>query len=156
MENDTFAILNLFRTLNLIQSQVIGALPRGNDRIAGSFSLRHAKAMMTVVLRDHEGKPPLTLGALGKALCLKKAAASILVSELVEKRLLCRTVDKDNRRYVRISLGSRGRRLGHDATSRAAERIGHLLGLLTPAERRIFVRAARKINDGFAREIGED
>jgi len=35
MENDTFAILNLFRTLNLIQSQVIGALPGGSGQLAG-------------------------------------------------------------------------------------------------------------------------
>ena len=156
MKREALSVMNLFRVFNYVQSQAMGSLPRSKNKQVNALSMRQVKAMMIVYLRDAGGKAPMTLGQLGKLLCLKKAATSLLVSDLVDQKLFCRSVDRENRRYIRITLGAKGRNLGDSATALAEKHITRLLGALTDEERKIFTQVAGKIYTRYSQEVGDD
>ena len=153
MEHDTLAFMNLYRVFGYIQAQAWNALPQAGSKQISTLNVRQIKAMMVVHLRDMEGKAPLTLSQLGDSLGLRKAAMSLLVSDLAEKKLLCRAVDRENRRFIRITLGIKGRRLGDAITSQAAIHIAEIFGTLTEDERKNFTMIADKIYASYSHKV---
>jgi len=92
---------------------------------------------------------PLTAGTLGRELGLSSAAVTGLVDRLEAAGLAERVRDPDDRRRVRIQLGTAARRLGHAQLAPIAARIeqaveeldadglaavAHFLAVLTRAE----------------------
>ncbi len=157
MDQNTLAFMNLYKVFGYIQAQAWNALPKEGNRQVGELNARQVRAMMIVYLRDKEGKTPLTLGELGAQLGMRKAAASLLVSDFADKRLLCRAVDRDNRRFIRITLGVKGRRLGDAVTAQASIQITEFLTRLSREEQENFKLIADKIYAYYSQKVeGEE
>ncbi len=152
MEADIMAFMNLYEVFGYIQGQAWSALPGAAGKRVGALNNRQIKAMMVVYMRHAAGREPLTLNQLAGFLNLKKAAASLLVSDLVEKKLVDRAVDPANRRFIRITLAGQGRKIGDAVAAQAALRVGALLECLTGEERSALVRAAEKVYQRYALE----
>lgn len=155
MDEKTLSFMNLYKVFNYVQSQAWNALPAEWNRQVGELNARQVKAMMIVYLRAMEEKPPLTLGELGTQLGMKKAAASLLVSDLAEKKLLCRAVDRVNRRFIRITPGAKGKRLGDAISSQAIGQIAEFFQFLSEEELENFKRAADKIYNNYLKKVEE-
>ena len=106
-----------------------------------------------IYMRNARGEDALTLNQLAGLMNMKKAAASLLISNLAEKKLVSRTVDTENRRFIRISLAAKGRRLGDAITSQAAVHLTELLGCLTTEEQNDLATAADKIYQRYSEKV---
>jgi len=153
MKHDILAFMNLYEIFGYIQEQAWGSLPQAGSKQVSALNSRQIKAMMIVYMRSAGGKDALSLNRLAGFLNMKKAAASLLVSDLADKKLVCRTVDPENRRFIRITLAPKGQRLGDAITAQAAAHVAGLLQNLTAEERRNLTAAADKIYACYSREV---
>ena len=112
MELKMLSLINLFMVFGRIQNAAWSTLPAKDNRIISSLNARQIKAMMHLYVQEKSGGEPLTLNQIGSLLSIRKAAASLMVSDLSDKKLVVRKVDENNRRFIRIHLTATGRRLG--------------------------------------------
>ncbi len=154
MEHDVMTFMNLYEVFGYIQGQAWSLLPKEGNREIDALNNRQIKAMMLIYMRDAARKEPLTLSGLAGFLNLKKAAASLLVSDLAQKQLVDRTIDPINRRFIRITLAAKGRKIGNAVSAQAAAHAAGLLDCLTPEERSAFVVGADKIYNRYAEAAG--
>lgn len=152
MERDIMAFMNLYEVFGYIQEQAWNSLPQAGNRQIDALNNRQIKAMMIIYMRNAAEKEPLTLNRLAGFLNLKKAAASILVSDLAEKKLVSRDVDPNNRRFIRITLAARGRKLGDAITAEAAAHVSRIFDNLTAEERSAFTAVASKVYMRYSQE----
>ncbi len=153
MKHDILAIMNLYEVFGYVQEQAWSSLPKDANNLISALNNRQIKAMMTIYMRDAGKQEPLTLNQLAGILNMKKAAASLLISNLAEKKLVSRTVDTENRRFIRISLAAKGRRLGDAITSQAAVHLTELLGCLTTEEQNDLATTADKIYQRYSEKV---
>lgn len=153
MKHDILAVMNLYEIFGYVQEQAWSSLPKDGNNLISTLNNRQIKAMMTIYMRDAGKREPLTLNQLAGFLNMKKAAASLLVSDLAEKKLVSRSVDTENRRFIRITLAAQGRRLGDAITSQAAGHLTELLGCLTAEEQNNLATAADKIYQRYSEKV---
>ena len=153
MDHDLLSFMNLYEIFGYIQSRAWNSLSSEDNKQIDALSARQIKAMMILYLRRARSQEALTLNQLAELLDMKKAAASLLVSDLVRKRLVSRDVDPRNRRFIRITLAVQGQRLGDAIAARAAIQAADLLECLSGEERAAFTSLADKIYDCFARKV---
>lgn len=153
---EVLAMMNLYEVFNWIQERAWASLPSEWNKRVRAMNNRQVKAMMTIYMREAKGRKPPTLNELAKFLDMKKSAASLLVSGLAERGLVTRSVDAENRRFIRISLASGGRRLGNAIASHAGARVVRLLDALSEKERCGFSVAAAKIHERYEEEAEGD
>ena len=113
--------LDLFMVIGRIQNEIWSTLPPPENKTIALLSVHQIQALTNLYLREKFKKEPVTLNQLGDLLSMKKAAASLMVSDLSKKKLVVRTVDKSNRRHIRIHLTPVGRQLGEAIGDRGAE-----------------------------------
>lgn len=156
MKRNILKIMNLYEVFGYVQEQAWGTLPQGGGKQVRALNNRQIRAMMMIYMRDATKREPLTLSQLGRLLNMKKAATSLLVSDLAEKELVSRAVDAENRRFIRITLADKGRRLGNEITSQAAANLTELLGCLTNEEENVLTSAAEKIYQRYSEKAEGD
>lgn len=139
----------MMEVFNYVQNRAWSSLPAAKRRTVDAITPRQQKTMMLVYMNDVRGNAPMTLGELALRLGLKKAAASILVSGLVEKKLLARRTDSENRRFVRISLAAKGRATGDAIVGAGAEQTKRLFSKLGDAETAAFCASVEKVRDAY-------
>lgn len=144
------AAMKLHEVFSYVQNQAWGSLPARERRLLESLTPRQIKTMITVGMR---GGQALTLNELSAILGVGKAAASILVSALAEKKLISRTTDPENRRFVRIKYSAKGEKLSSAIFSCASRRAAEFFGVMTGSERKAFCTVAEKIHNLYSREL---
>lgn len=98
---------------------------------------------------------PQPVGQLADALGVHASTATRLCDRLVSKKLVRRTISRDNRRETTISLSDSGRRIVDEVTAIRRVEIGRIVGRI-PAELRgptvvalsAFSDAAGEVGDG--------
>ncbi len=153
MEHDILSFMNLFEVFGYIQGSAWNSLPQSGSKQVSALSNRQIKAMMILYLRSARGQEALTLSKLAGFLNMKKAAASLLVSDLAKKKLVSRAVDPDNRRFIRITLAAKGRHLGDSITAQAAIQAADMFRNLTKGELMAFTSVADKIYDCYSQKV---
>jgi len=118
--------LDLFMVIGRIQNEIWSTLPPPENKTIALLNVHQIQALTNLYLREKFKKEPVTLNQLGDLLSMKKAAASLMVSDLSKKKLVVRTVDESNRRHIRIHLTPAGRQLGDAINHRGAELIEQL------------------------------
>ena len=114
-------LLDLFMVLGRIQNEIWSTLPPDENKTIASLNVRQIQALTNLYLREQFNEEPVTLNQLGDILFMKKAAVSLMVSDLSKKKLVVREVDEKNRRHIRIRLTPAGRRLGEAICDRGIE-----------------------------------
>ena len=118
--------LDLFMVIGRIQNEIWSSLPPPENKTIALLNVHQIQALTNLYLREKFKKEPVTLNQLGDLLSMKKAAASLMVSDLSKKKLVVRAVDESNRRHIRIHLTPAGRQLGDAINHRGAELIEQL------------------------------
>ncbi len=153
MERDILSFMKLFEVIGYIQGRAWDSLPQSGSKEIYALNNRQIKAIMIVYMRSSRDQKALTLSELAGFLNMKKAAASLLVSDLAEKQLLCRTVDPDNRRFIRITPTAKALRLRERIVPQAERLAMEMLGDLDEDERRMFASLADKIHDCYSQKV---
>jgi DNA-binding MarR family transcriptional regulator len=102
-----------------------------------------------------EGRGPQTMRALAEQLDVSPSTATRVCDRLVDKKLVRRRIDDNDRRAVRVDLTPRGRKLIEHVMQRRRALIAAILEHLPPAsQRRLadalleFAAAAGEISEG--------
>ena len=151
---EMLAAASLYEVFGFIQNRAWQTLPAKERRIVESLTARQVKTIMTVYVRHLRGELPLTLNELAVRLCIGKAAASILVSALVEKEMLCRETDPENRRFVRITRSEKGKKISEAVLARASALNADFIGEMTECERKVFASVSSKLYKRYTEELG--
>ena len=107
---------------------VLAIQREGNRLLAAALKPDGVTPSQGEALRLLESRPSLTLNALGDLLvCETGSSPSRLVDRLVSQGLVERHTDDADRRYVRLSLTSEGRRIAR-RVARAEEALYEHLG----------------------------
>lgn len=154
MNREILSFMNLTKVAGNIQTQAWEKLSGADYSVVTGLTSRQIKALMAIYTREMEGLEAYTLNELGEALGMKKATASILVSELADKCLIDRNVDPDNRRYIRIEMSEEGKRIRDSVISKAQSLIQEIYSDLSDAEVRQFTRIAEKIYQIYVKKCG--
>ena|SRR5215218_669387 len=122
-------ILALFRYLWVFDrgAGYLGAIEESG------MTLPQLKALVTLASVE-EG--PCPVKELAEQLGLAAPAATRIVEALVERELVSRTEDPDDRRVRRIAITASGRRLVEEFANRRSEGLEALADHLKPAQRR--------------------
>jgi DNA-binding MarR family transcriptional regulator len=144
-EQNLFSVMYLYEIFNQIQELGYNSLPPAENKLANELSMKQIKALITVYMSVKRGEPALTLNELAGKLKMRKEAASLLVSSLVRKKLLCRDIDPENRRFIRISCSDKGGHFGDMISGEVMKKLSSLLEKLSDEERTAFVATAAKI-----------
>lgn len=127
-------------------SRVVAAEARHElDAERGTLTLTHLR-----VLAHTRRQPGCSLGDLARAREVSLPTMSKMISGLVDKGLLTREQDPENRRVVRIELTSEGERLYLAIVSRVRRRIAERLERLKPEERATTVQVLECLAALFA------
>jgi DNA-binding MarR family transcriptional regulator len=105
---------------------------------------------LAVILYEHV--QPMTMGEVSKELDAPLSTATRMVDWLVSHQYVERSPDPDDRRIVRVSMTSAGREIYQEMNNLVADRLEHVLSLLTPTERRQFISLLRKIARGLEKD----
>ena len=105
---------------------------------------------LAVILYEHA--QPMTMGELSKELDAPLSTTTRLVDWLVTHHFVERSPDREDRRIVRVSMTATGRVTYQEMNNLFAGRLEHVLGLLTPVERRQFITLLRKIVRGLEKD----
>ncbi|HYN88954.1 MAG TPA: MarR family transcriptional regulator [Ardenticatenaceae bacterium] len=129
-------------------SRVVAAEARHElDEDRGLLTLTHLR-----VLGRARRHPGCSLGDMARAREVSLPTMSKMISGLVDKGLLTRQQDPENRRLVRIALTPEGEQLYLDILSRVQRRIAELLAGLAPGHRHSIVQALETLAELFAAE----
>lgn len=121
VDQDIDELLDLFMVVGRIQNEIWSTLPPDENKTIASLNVRQIHALTNLYLREQFEEESVTLNQLGDILSMKKAAVSLMVSDLSKKKLVVREVDEKNRRHIRIRLTPAGRRLGEAICDRGIE-----------------------------------
>lgn len=95
------------------------------------------------------GSEPVTMGALAEKLGIGHGVATRLVDRLVEKGLVERTRDENDRRVVLVSLSESGSHSASRVTEVARETIKSVFEGVTVRERQEFLQMLKRLTDGL-------
>ena len=104
--------------------------------------------ILSLICMMTEGKPEgIALKELAEAMKLAPATVSELVDDLVNKDLLVRVQNPNDRRAIQISLSKYGRKLVDDSLRSIDDLCEKLLSGLSPAEQSALIGGLSKIAD---------
>jgi DNA-binding MarR family transcriptional regulator len=118
--------------------RIVKALESYSWDVESSFGLTGPQLWAVKTL---ERSGPLPVSRLAEELVVHQASASILVTRLEKRGLVSRVRSEQDRRVVRISLTSEGRKIAAQAPEAAQGRLLHGLLAMTQPEVR-FIREA--------------
>lgn len=110
--------------------------------------------MATLMLLDSCDELPVR--ALAQHLGRSLSATSRLLDQLVRRRLLWRSIDKDDRRVRRVGLAARGRAFVEQLMSHRAEAQLQIMQRLTARQREQVRRAMQLLQDAAERKLTDE
>ncbi|MBC7231109.1 MAG: MarR family transcriptional regulator [Actinobacteria bacterium] len=96
----------------------------------------------------------VTAGEVARNLCVTQGVITRMADRLLEKGLISRSRDREDRRVVRLSLTPKGRRLAERVEKKRIEDMKAVLSNLSDAERESLLAVFRKIGDHLERVRG--
>ena len=127
-------LMNMAENLPLIERFVMGAGPLKDLTL---------KELHTVVLIEKLGAPRMS--ELARRGHVTLGTMTVMVSKLVKKGLVKRIREDDDRRVIRVSLTSSGRKADRAHARLHKEVIDGILEILTAAEQKELARLIKKI-----------
>ena len=124
----------------LAATDVLAALA-SRSLVAVSDEVTEAQYRLLVVL-DAAG--PHTMSALAAALGVRPSSVTRVCDRLVDKELIHRSTDADDRRAVRIELAERGRWIVREVMRRRREKIDQILRSVGASSQRAIAMALRQ------------
>jgi MarR family 2-MHQ and catechol resistance regulon transcriptional repressor len=105
-------------------------------------------------------KGPLPLGEIRDRILVTGASTTYVVNKLEERGLMVRRSSGDDKRVVLGEITPAGRKLIGEVFPSHVEHLRHLMGALTPQEKRTAIRLMRKLShhadaDGHGRDLEE-
>jgi DNA-binding MarR family transcriptional regulator len=131
--------------LERLVANLVRELGNAGRRPGADLTLGERFALATVADRG-----ALRLGAVASALGTSQATASRTVDALVEKGLLTREADPDDRRAIRITATARGNRILSRRRALLATLLAGALDALDPPHQRQLLEHLRAITDHLA------
>jgi MarR family 2-MHQ and catechol resistance regulon transcriptional repressor len=128
------AFIRFTRAFTTVDNE-ISQLFRSHDLTSGQFG----------VLETLYHLGPLHQGELGEKLLQSKGNISTIVTNLVDRGLVTRKRDPDDRRYVQIHLTQEGRTLIGDIFPDHVQKITEVFGALDDDELATFSRLCKKL-----------
>jgi MarR family transcriptional regulator, 2-MHQ and catechol-resistance regulon repressor len=135
--------LNAFINLVRASEAVLGTLQRG---LAAKRLTNSQFGVLEALF--HLG--PLCQGELAAKLLRSGASTTSVVEGLEKRGLLVRQRTEEDKRFVRVALTGKGRRLVQETFPAHAEAVTRLFGVLTDAEQGELRRVCRKLGLGAA------
>jgi DNA-binding MarR family transcriptional regulator len=135
VDDVTDALLSASRALVAVAARSIAAF-------ADDVTLPQYRALVVLASRG-----PQSMGSLAAELGVHPSTATRLGDRLVVRRLARRTSAPDNRREVRLSLTTRGRRLVDDVTGKRRAELARVVARIPPNARRTTIDAMRTFAD---------
>ena len=148
-KHDRIAIVNLHHGLGQCRKD---AWEQVSPYLAGKglcLTFREISTLQSVYRYELTNETQLNLADLARRIQLKNAITSQTVSNLVEKGLMLREDDSENRRKVMISLSEKGREVAENIAAIADGYLDKYLSALTDSERAALFRIAAKLNPSF-------
>ena len=148
-KHDRIAIVNLHHGLGQCRKD---AWEQVSPYLSGKgicLTFREISTLQSVYRYELTNETQLNLADLARRIQLKNAITSQTVSNLVEKGLMLREDDSENRRKVMISLSEKGREVAENIAASADGYLEKYLSALTDAERAALFRIAAKLNPSF-------
>lgn len=139
------SFMNLFVVASCIQEQVWSILPESTQLELEGLNIRQSKCLMSVFMREINGREPYTQSQLGELLNAKKALTSRLLSGLEDRGLVKRTPDPENRRFVRVSPSTKGRKMGQAIVAEVTRLLGKLFAEFNEEERAQMLHLSGKL-----------
>lgn len=155
MDPLVLSFMNLFGVASALQEQAWGTLPVRYQRALNDFNRVQLKCLMSVWLREANGAQPYTQTQLGELLNTPKAQTSRLISEVVEHGLLVRSPDPENRRFLRVSLTAKGRKVGGVISEAVTRLLGQLFSELTEEEHAHLLHLTGKLCATYSAKVAE-
>ncbi|OQA85277.1 MAG: hypothetical protein BWY31_02035 [Lentisphaerae bacterium ADurb.Bin242] len=154
MKNKIF--LTAFIKLFNLAGRISGSTWAKNPSELGKMNFKEYQALMMTYSHPFMFSREITLKELAERMNMQMPAESILVTKMVRKKLLCRTVDPNNRRCVRISVAARGRRKLDAMLPEFEKIIGELDGLLSKKEVSTFCAIINRFHNYFFQKDGRE
>ena len=115
---------------------LVGVAARSLSGYEDEVSLQQYRALVVLASRG-----PQRPADLAEALGIEPSTVTRLCDRLVEKRLISRRRETDDRRVVRLDLTKRGGRLIDAVTDRRRQEIAHILAAVSTRQRVALVHA---------------
>lgn len=141
----------IFMKLFSLAGKISGATWAKNQTELGKLNFKEYQALMITYSHPFLFSREITLKELAQRMNMQMPAESILVTKMVRKKLLCRTIDPNNRRYVRISAAVRGRKKLDAMLPEFEKLTGELTGLLSKEELSTFCNVIDKFHNHYFR-----
>lgn len=97
----------------------------------------------------------VTAGEVAKNLCVTQGVITRTADRLLEKGLIARARDRDDRRMVRLTLTPEGKRVARRIERMRIEDMKTVLRGLSASERRGLLAVFKKMGEGMEAERGE-
>lgn len=125
---------------------ILGNLRHSGMEILSEVELSYPQILVLYALLE---KGSVTIGELARHLKVSQGVASRTVDRMVDKGLLDRVRDEDDRRVVHVTLSGDGRDFAMHMISYHAERLESQFSETGEKDREVFLRLLRQIDDGL-------
>lgn len=130
---------------SLLRNPIIFTLMNPHRRTHHKNNVAPAGQMRIIHLLNQEGE--LSVGDISEFLDIRPSSATVLIDKLIEKGLVERKIDKQDRRYKVIKLTKLGEQLISDSVDARDELSEEIFSGLTSKELTEFDRMLEIIND---------
>ncbi len=117
---------------------------REERRWKAGEDLSFPQVMLLLLIAERGG---VTAGEVARSLCVTQGVITRMADRLLEKGLITRARDREDRRVVRLTLTPKGKRLASRVERARVEDMKAVLRGLSPSERECLLAVFKKIGD---------
>jgi len=128
---------------------ILGNLRHAGDDVMSDIELSYPQILVLFALLE---KQRLTIGELAQHLKVSQGVASRTVDRMVEKGLLQRERDSEDRRVVRVNLSEAGLDHAMRTISYHVGRLEKQFAEVGPGERESFLTLLKQIDEGLEKD----
>lgn len=145
-ENDAATVRKFVTKLHNLFRETAASLP-GMPNI--EITVRENRVLSLICMLTEDKPSGVTLKELAAAMKLAPATVSELVERLVQKDLLIRVQNPDDRRAIQITPTKHTQKLIDDSLKSIDDLCGNLLANLSPAEKKAMLAGLSKMADSL-------
>ena len=147
-ENDAATVRKFVTKLHNLFRETAASLP-GMPNI--EITVRENRVLALICMLTEDKPSGVTLKELAAAMKLAPATVSELVERLVQKDLLIRVQNPDDRRAIQITPTKHTQKLIDDSLRSIDELCGKLLADLSPAEQKAMISGLSKMSNSISK-----
>lgn len=119
------------------------------ESFSGNASISKPEILALETISREEG---LMMSDLGNRLDISLSTATGIIDRLINKKLVKRERNGEDRRIVRVMLTNKGKKTNQEYQEQKKEIFGRMLGTLEPEEQREFINFLEKIAGSIKQE----